>query len=185
MRRPHQFPTLALRVVHIATALALTVLSAAGHTAPLPATTFFQPHDLSHAVLSPDGRMVALVTRPKGTRAGVIVLDLATMKPQPLARYAEGDIDLVFWLNDKRLGYSVINVSRRVVETTSGLFAVNADGTESIGFSRAIPDKRSFMGFTYVGDPASPINGVWPQNSDSMLIMRSVSNYLRPVLQLV
>lgn len=96
-----------------------------------PVADFFQNPSFSNAVLSPSGRMLAVVVGAKDSRDRLAVLDLDTMKVQAVAGYSDADIFNAQWVNDKRLVFSL--TERRLAagdqRFAPGLFAVNADGS--------------------------------------------------------
>ncbi len=65
--------------------------------------SFFSTPKLSNAVLSPDGKMLAITTGGPGKRDGLAVFDIATQRPFPTARFDNLDIGTVHWVNNKRL----------------------------------------------------------------------------------
>lgn len=109
------------------------------------ASTFFMDSHLSTSVLSPDGRMLALITQPKGKNKGIVLVDLATMQRRELVRYDIGDVGMVHWLNEGRLSFTLVNLPEKLLATTSGLYAVNADGSKLKGVSPSFPSIRSFI----------------------------------------
>lgn len=100
--------------------------------APPAAEAFFRPPDIAQAVLSPDGRRLALTTARGAQRTGLAVFDLATGKAVRAAQFANGDVTKVHWVNDERLLFSVVDASDGSGRPAGapGLFAVNADGQE-------------------------------------------------------
>lgn len=117
----------------LAWTLSLT-LSCAGALAAeprVPLADFFQNPAFSNAVLAPSGRQVAFLVGSKDSRDRLAVLDLDSMKVQAVASYSDADVVRPYWVNDKRLVYSLAD--RRVAEAdrwfAPGLFAVNADGS--------------------------------------------------------
>jgi dipeptidyl aminopeptidase/acylaminoacyl peptidase len=98
---------------------------------PPPIADFFQNPAFSNAVLSPSGRLLAVVVGAKDSRDRLAVLDLDTMKVQAVASYSDADVVRPVWVNDKRLVFSLAD--RRLAEAdrwfAPGLFAVNADGS--------------------------------------------------------
>ena len=100
--------------------------------AKLPSVSdFFQNPVFSNAVLSPSGRLLAMVVGGKDSRDRLAVLDLDSMKVQAVASYSDADVVNAQWVNDKRLVYSLAD--RRLAAADQrfapGLFAVNADGS--------------------------------------------------------
>ena len=72
-------------------------LAAAG---PPPTEAFFKAPDIAQAVLSPDGRRLALTTARGAQRTGLAVFDLASGKAVRAAQFANGDVTQVHWVSD-------------------------------------------------------------------------------------
>jgi dipeptidyl aminopeptidase/acylaminoacyl peptidase len=150
--------------------MVLPAVSAAPAAAP-PVEAFFQNVEVGAAEISPNGRYVLARVSVKGVRRSLALFDLATMTPKVLARYADGDVGKVFWLNDKRIAFTVINIDRRVESTTSGLYAIDLDGKQSEGLTPAVAQQRSFADNEELQGPgggSDAIQGNWPALSDSM-----------------
>jgi acetyl esterase/lipase len=98
--------------------------------APPPAEAFFERPVLSDAKLSPDGWSVAMRQGGKGTRTGLVVLDLRTLKPQVIARFDDRHVDEFWWVNDTRLLFDleVELTGPNRADEGAGLFAVDRDG---------------------------------------------------------
>ena len=108
--------------------------SAGAVTAPPPIESFFKNAQTSDAIMSPDGRAVALRVASAGGRAKLAVLDLETMKVAPVAAFDDSDIATFSWVNPQRLIFSVTDLQSAAAERakarqTGGLFAVNRDGS--------------------------------------------------------
>jgi len=123
--------------------------------APPPVELFFQDAALVAASLSPDGRHVIARASFKGLRNALVLIDLASMQPKVLARYANGDVGQVFWLSDKRIGYTVINIDPAYRASGSGLYALNWDGSGSKGLRESVVNQRSFADGTALQGPRS------------------------------
>lgn len=124
------------RLLRYAAPLLLGLFSAvfAQGTAPLPAELFFRDPAVVEAVLSPSGKRLAITTAKVGSRVGLFVFDLT--KPGHVARVAQfSDVDVrgVSWVNEDRLLFSAEDLSegRGRVDAAPGLFAVNADGSNT------------------------------------------------------
>lgn len=133
------------RVALLASLLAFacsTVLAAA--PARPPVEFFFQNVAMGGATLSPTGRHVIARASFKGLRSALVLIDLASMTPKVLARYASGDVNQVFWINDKRIGYTLANLDPAASATTSGMYAIDLDGKASVGLQPAVANHRSF-----------------------------------------
>ena len=95
------------------------------------AAKYFVPAQVTGAVLSPDGRSVALRSRAKHGRSVLTVVDLETLKPTPVFGSEEDDADDVVWVNNKRLAFTLADWETPAGKQDSapGLFAVNTDGS--------------------------------------------------------
>jgi dipeptidyl aminopeptidase/acylaminoacyl peptidase len=90
-----------------------------------PIANFYKRPKMSSLVLSPNGRYIAAVV-PLGERRNLAVLDLDTRKAWPVTNQSRQDIGSFSWANDDRLLVSLDNDGNE----SSGLFAVNRDGTK-------------------------------------------------------
>lgn len=135
------------------------VLPAPAPAAPPPAEAFFNRPDIETVSLSPSGRWLALSTAAGGSRVGVFVIDLDTMKPLALAaRFTDADIDNVNWVNDETLIFSIRDDQRGGGDQRfwPGLYSVQRDGK---GLRQLISTEGSFVTTTRtVGRPPLPVN---------------------------
>lgn len=97
-------------------------------TAPIEA--FFQEPHFGNAALSPDGQKVAFKLRVKGSRAKLVVLDLATQTPTVVASFQNESVGTFTWVNDHRLVFNLASWLKSVGQRdiNAGLFAVDANG---------------------------------------------------------
>ncbi len=146
--------------------------AAAQATPPPSAQVFFQDAKFSNLALSPNGRMLAMVVGGKGVRGGLVVVDLASMTPRVLARYANSDVDDVSWLNDKRLMYTQLNLPNSVSTSKAGVYAVNLDGTQSKGLHETVVGPRSFADDSFETSPvdATMVCGLPAKISNNLFI---------------
>jgi dienelactone hydrolase len=128
----------------LATCLGLLVAALPAWAAPPPAEAFFQEPAFSGAVLSPDGRHVALVASSKGTRRRLVILSLETLKLQVVAAFPDVDVNAARWVNDKRLVFDleVELTGPNRADFGPGLFAVDADGSD---FRQLIETTTAFV----------------------------------------
>ncbi|MFG6433384.1 S9 family peptidase [Roseateles sp. LYH14W] len=114
-------------------ALALTLLAAAAQAAPPPAELFYKDAELLDVVLSPSGRKLAFTTSRGTDRVALVVMDLDQGgKLNAVARFKDGDVHDVRWVDDERLVYGVVDLFDGSARYSGapGLFAVNADGSK-------------------------------------------------------
>ncbi len=125
--------------------LGLALLLPVARAAPPSAELLFAPPALGGALLSPDGRHVAMLVRNAGERTRLAVLDLQTMKPRSVAGFDDQDLAGMSWINDQRLLFwaqvELTGLGRTNIG--HGLYAVNADGS---GFRQLIQaEGRAFV----------------------------------------
>lgn len=118
------------------TALLLLSCSAlslhAATPSPLPsAESFFQNPSFSDAQLSPDARQLAVLIGAKGSRMRLAVMDVVTQQPQIVAAFEDADIGRFYWVNNKRLLFSLYDRQSAQADTRFGwgLYAVDLDGS--------------------------------------------------------
>jgi dipeptidyl aminopeptidase/acylaminoacyl peptidase len=110
---------------------ALVLVIAGGSHAALPAVEhFFGNAPTSAAILSPDGRSLAVRLSVEGKRDALAVVDLASSKITNVAGFGDADVRQFRWVNNKRL---VLDTTDRQVgigarRHGAGLFAVDRDG---------------------------------------------------------
>lgn len=119
-------------------ALLSSLASLPAHAAAPPATAaavpiadFFANAALSGAVLSPDGRHVAVLVSAKGGRVQLYTVDLPSMKVNGLTSFEDADISSIAWVNERRVVYSVMdrNIAQGDIQYGPGLYAINIDGS--------------------------------------------------------
>lgn len=132
-----------LRRVVLAGALAGMAFAGNAQT-PIPAEAFFQDGETTQARMSADGRHVAMLVGANGVRAGLVVVDLADMKPRLLARFPNADVGRLEWINEKRLIFGVVNITPGDTDSTSGMYAIDVDGTNMTGLEKTGAGARRF-----------------------------------------
>lgn len=112
-------------------ASAVAAASATVPAAAIPIADFFANATLSGAVMSPDGRHVAVLVSAKGGRTQLYLVELPGMKVRPLTSFDDADISQVSWVNPRRVVYSVMdrNIAQGDVRYGPGLYAINIDGS--------------------------------------------------------
>lgn len=100
--------------------------------APLPADAarFFARAQMTGAVLSPDGKRLAMRSIGKEGRAVLSVLQLDTLLPQVVFISDTDDVDRFVWVNNDRLAFDLADMTAPDADQDSapGLFAVDHDG---------------------------------------------------------
>jgi dipeptidyl aminopeptidase/acylaminoacyl peptidase len=148
-------------------AAAFLLTFAAQAAEPIPVKAFFEKAAISEAEISPTGQHVALVAVNKEGRAQLIVVDTATLKPFVAAASKNLDVANVYWVNERRLVYSLGDTDRTYSEYTFplGVFAVDRDGTEHrdlTGMSH--PERQNFGYFPQLEATT------WLKDSDAVFI---------------
>ncbi len=114
----------------------------AAETAALPeAISFFQYPAFTSAILSPDGRRVAMLVTPKTGSTLLAVMELATRETKVLVN-AKSDVAAFRWVNDSRLVFNMTDreLARGEMIGGPGIFAINADGS---GFKELAERRRN------------------------------------------
>lgn len=103
----------------------------AASSTPIPIGDFFNNNAFSGAVMSPDGRHLAVLVSAKGGRVQLYTVELPGMKVSGLTSFEDADIASIAWVNDKRVIYSVAdrNIAQGDVRYGPGLYAINIDGS--------------------------------------------------------
>lgn len=106
--------------------------AAAQNASLLPIQSFFENPSFSGAVLSPNGKQVAVLVGKLDTRKLLAVYDIASEKVTIVASFRDLDVDHFEWISDSRLVFDTFDTESAVGETYEGpgLFAVNSDGTD-------------------------------------------------------
>lgn len=104
----------------------------AAETAALPPVEhFFANARFSRPTLSPDGKLLAVITGTATRRDALHVIELGSNKVHSAAAYGDADIGQFQWVNNKRLAFNTADrtLAQGEVEDGPGLFAVNFDGS--------------------------------------------------------
>jgi dipeptidyl aminopeptidase/acylaminoacyl peptidase len=159
-----------MKLIAILLAGAMVALAQA---APIPAEQFFKRADMTGASISPDGRHIALRRLSASGRSMLTVLDADSHQQQAVANFRNADIGIFYWLSDKRLAYTVINVDHGGDIGKTGLYAVDRDGKDFAMLSPTIVAQRSFADTNanndYLARPT--INGFPPRKEDEMYVI--------------
>lgn len=116
---------------------------AASATAP-DAAVFFRDADFSEAILSPNGKRLALTSRKATGRKALYVVDTATLKDFKLiAHFSDADVVKVLWLDDGQLLFSATDFSDGSGRPNGGpgLFVVGYDGQDF----RTLIERKTYM----------------------------------------
>ena len=104
--------------------------AAATPAAVIPIADFFNNAAFNGAVMSPDGRHLAVLVSAKGGRVQLYTVELPSMKVNGLTSFEDADIASIAWVNNRRVVYSVAdrNIAQGEVQYGPGLYAINIDG---------------------------------------------------------
>ncbi|PWF42501.1 alpha/beta hydrolase family protein [Massilia glaciei] len=146
IRRP-----LALLLVAACAGLGVSSALAAPAT-PLPIESFFKKPAVGAPTLSPSGKKIAMLVPTKSGRMGLAVADVATPdKFTGIAQFDDADVGSVFWVNDERLVFGLVDFQAGVGDQLgSGLYAVNADGSDFLWLIHRTSNLR------VMGNPVKP-----------------------------
>ena len=95
-----------------------------------PVESFFGQARFGSAVLSPNGRLLAVLVGAQDKRDSLAVIDLSDDKVYPTAGFDDADIGRVQWVNNKRLLFDTTDkqLGQRDNRFGPGLYAKNYDG---------------------------------------------------------
>ena len=98
--------------------LAMLAVSTQGTAAPPPVEDFFRYESFGQAVMSPSGNHIAATVKSGKTgRRGLVVFDARDLtKTAAVAIYADADVNHVYWVNDDRLVFTVVDLQAPVGE---------------------------------------------------------------------
>jgi len=112
--------------------LALASSAMASSPASIPASDFFRWPAVNGVALSPSGKQLALIISSAAGRKGLAVADVDNpTRFRGIAQFEDADVRSFRWVNDQRLVFDAVDLQSGLGEQQgSGLYAVNADGSE-------------------------------------------------------
>ncbi len=124
---------LAIFLANTATSVA-TAQTQVKSPSDIPVVDFFKQPALQAPSLSPSGQKIAVIVGTSSGRKGLAVADIKTPnKFMGVAQFEDADIRSFAWVNDNRLVFDAVDFQAGLGEQLgSGLYAVNADGTDFI-----------------------------------------------------
>jgi dipeptidyl aminopeptidase/acylaminoacyl peptidase len=144
------------------------------NTVPPPIENFFKLNSFGGAVLSPDGKNIAILLAGENQRLALAIMDTATNKVSIIAKYSNLDVLRVNWVNSNRLVYSMGD--RQLADGQQrmgpGLIAIDKDGKNE---REIIERNNSGSGKFRVLSPAYSFNGVvgTKDSNDIFIVQRS------------
>lgn len=92
---------------------------------------FFDSPKFGQAKLSPNGKLLALVTSKQGVRDTLTVVDMDNRQTHDTASFRDVDISEFQWVNDQRLAFTTVDRQLALGDRrfNPGLYAVNYDGS--------------------------------------------------------
>lgn len=160
-----------LRILLVSLVLGAGPLSGSA-AAPLPIETLAKHASFRNPVLSPSGRYLAVLV-PLRNRSNLAVLDLDTMKANPVTSFDSLDVGHFVWLNDSRLVFNTVDLKAgsgaydQFDSGSGGIYAVDRNGE----YSRVlvppplVQRNQGFMSFEFGG-----IIGADGENSNNVLL---------------
>jgi len=121
-----------LRATALAGAFLCGPVLAAEPGKPLPAIEdFFNNPEFSDAVLSPNGKYLAVRVGSKTKRDMLGVVELDTNAVKVVGNFSDADIGRYAWVNDNRLVFTATDkdLAQGDMRYAPGLYAINRDGT--------------------------------------------------------
>jgi dipeptidyl aminopeptidase/acylaminoacyl peptidase len=134
----------ALRALALIVASSLPLAAVSSSAATIPVEAFFKKSVTTGAMLSPNGRFVAIRTQSKGGRSMLTLVDVAKQTSRVLVNYRNADVDSFFWVNDGRLAFTIVNVDHEGEAGKPGLYAIDRDGKNLEFLLETVVRKRSF-----------------------------------------
>jgi len=140
------------------------------------AERFFRAPQMTGAVLSPDGRRLAMRTIGPHRRAILTVLNLEDLKPVLVYNSDAADVNRFVWVNNERLAFDLSDRETPAgkQDAAPGLFAVDHDGN---GFRQLVERQYAWVKVGNDGRQLEPwntylLNGSSQRNSDEVLVAR-------------
>jgi dipeptidyl aminopeptidase/acylaminoacyl peptidase len=143
---------------------AVLITSAQAKTNHLSIESFSKATEFDGVKLSPDGKYLAVITRPEGKKV-LMILDVATFKPMHAVQFpGNGQVGNYNWVNNERivLAKEYLRGWKEQPEYHGELFGVNADGSQGkylVGYQGEmqtgsnIKKAASVRGTSFVLDP--------------------------------
>ena len=122
--------TLAKRRLGCAAAALSLALANTGAWAQTSIEDLFRNSKFDSATLSPNGKFLATTTNIDG-RIQLAVAELDTGAVKNVAGYDTLDVTGIRWINDERIAFSIIDRDGDQNSSSSGLYAINRDGTRA------------------------------------------------------
>ena len=123
-----------------------------------PVESFFENPPFGDAVLSPDGRRLAVVMGSPGKHDALAVVDTATGKVYQTARFDDTDIGSIRWVNNKRLIFDTTDkqIGTRDLTHAPGLYAADYDGASFRQLAMRFNGGTDNLGLAALGEEMLP-----------------------------
>ena len=140
----------------------------------IPVEHFFGNQSFSGAILSPDGRRLAVRVAPPGERVRLAVLELDSMQVKVVAYFSDADVDSFRWVNDQRLVFDLEDwqLAQGAQRYGPGLYAVNADGSnyrQLVTRNHSLQNKRALLMLPW---NTFLIGSIGSQQSDDVFVVQ-------------
>jgi len=169
-----------LRAVILMSAL-LPVVCNAEAPAPPSVEDFFRNPAFRQAVLSPDGKRLAVLVGTVGQRQKLAVLEAGSWdKVKIVAALSHADIDAFSWVNDGRLIFSIADFSAGFAEqAAAGIYAVDVDGGELRQLVGTRPASTGTMIESRVLSERTQLHSTLRDGSDDVVLAQPDEDYTR------
>ena len=132
---------------------------------PIPVEVLFKRPAYAGAVLSPNGRYLAVLGPVKGRR-NLSVVDLESRAAKVLTSYETRDVEAIFWASNDRLLYTTGDQQGLEFRGDGGLFAIDRDAKNPRTLVEPLYTSNSFR-FVY---RVTSVLGRLKGNSDEVLV---------------
>lgn len=139
-------PSLFARPARCFVAVLLAISAIASHAqapqARPPLNHFFDNPRFGKAKLSPNGKLLAVITSKPGDRDALTVVDIASRQIHSTAYFHDVDIWDFQWVNDQRLAFNTVDrqLAQGDMRFYPGLYAVDYDGSHMKQLASRKPD---------------------------------------------
>ena len=112
----------------------------------------FRNAKFASATLSPNGKYLATTANING-RMQLAVVEIETGTAKNAAGYETMDVNGIQWINDERLVFNIVDRDGEQRSSSSGLYAINRDGTKSATLMLSWEHLRGMDQGTWTSEP--------------------------------